>query len=68
MEDIVMNEITLSRAKKIDAIIRKMQLLQNVFNSNETEYAISHMKLVRIEAVMEGATRDRLSEEKKVSA
>jgi hypothetical protein len=61
-----MNEITLSRLKKIDAIIRKMQLLQNVFSSSETGYAINHMKLVRLEAVMEGAARDRLSEERKV--
>jgi hypothetical protein len=54
-----MNEITATRIKKIDAIIRKMKLLRNDCCYSEVNHAINQMELIKLHVTIEGENRDK---------
>lgn len=59
-----MNNDTLARIKKIDAIIRKIRIVQREVFSPYTDYAIENLKVVKLQVAIDGENRDRLEAER----
>ena len=48
-----MNKLTYSRVKKINAIIRKIRLLQVDIHYSRLDQAVENLKLVRLQVVID---------------
>lgn len=58
-----MNADTLTRIRKIDAIIRRIRAIQREVFSLYTDYAIENLKVVKLQVAIDGANREKLEME-----